>query len=480
LGRRLWLRALVSWPRLLDMVADLPVWQEGDNGRPPDFPPVVLLIVGICARKWGGFEEAEAEFRDDEMWQIVLDAHAADYPEFENFRPGHYPTYHHYRRWRRKFGISGGLVDDLREGFERSSAAQALDMGMLDEHGSGSTTHMDRSRMANGDGVVLQSLYGTSPDDVFLDPDTGEKWQPRSDPDARRYPYKSSKRPAKTDEDDRDVILGTMWVTTHANTGRELERVTLTVDYFPQGAPGGEAAIAVEAIKRIKRRAPGMQGVCWDKALRGVHIDALLAERIQPVVKVALEDDAPRERGIGQYVVKRNGVRIGEIDLWAVGGKACMHRRLRGEDHFVPLIKKQIKFRDNGTQPPAVYQVAELPHDPLVPLRLRGGRVRFRHDNHGPEQNPDLNRAEVLRTVAEADDDWDDLYHDRPGSESDNERDQHHLPRRRAPSRGASNQQVDLICLELGHNLDAELAYIQRTAVDESGQPPPHPLPQAA
>jgi hypothetical protein len=353
-------------------------------------------------------------------------------------------------------------------------------MGLFDPTGAGSATHMSRSRMLNGDGVVLQSLYGTSPEDRFLDKNTGEIWSPRSDPDARRYPQKPRNQSSTADDEPKDVILGTMWVTTHANTGHELERVNLTVDYFPRGARGGEGAIAVEAIKRVKRRAPGLQGIVWDKALRGTHIDQLLAQGIQPVVKVPLNRGKPQPRGIGQYEVTKNGKSVGAIDLWALGGKACMHRVLRGGDEYVALTKKKIAFRPNGTKPPAVYQEAELPHDPRVPPPLRGGRVRFRHDNHGPEQDPDLNRAEVLRTVAEADPDWSELYYDRPGAESDNERDQHHLPRRRAPSRGASNQKVDLVCLELAHNLDAELAYLARTAASRPQQPPPPQVLRAA
>ena len=93
-----------------------------------------------------------------------------------------------------------------------------------------------------------------------------------------------------------------------------------------------------------------------------------------------------------------------------------------------------------------MYQCAELPDDPRVPAHLRGAVVWFRHDNDGPEHDPDLNRAEVLRTVCESDrGEWCDLYYDRPGSESDNARDQNNLPNRRAPSLGARSQQIDLL-----------------------------------
>lgn len=262
-------------------------------------------------------------------------------------------------------------------------------MGLLSSTGPGSVTRMHRRRVVSGDGVVLKSLYNTSPGDRFVDRDTGEVWFPRADPDARRYPEKNPDRasPAKR-----------------------------------------------------RRPRPGSDDVA--RALARLSSD---------------------------------------IELWGDGGKPCLYRRLRGEDQFVPLIKKQVKYRPNAGRPTALYQCAELPDDPRVPAHLRGGLVWFRHDNDGPEPDPDLNRAEVLRTVCETDrDEWCDLYYDRPGSESDNARDQNSLPSRRAPSLGARSQQIDLICLEMAHHLDAEHAYQTRTATPGAKAPPPPAVRRAA
>ena len=224
-----------------------------------------------------------------------------------------------------------------------------------------------------------------------------------------------------------------------------------------------------------------MLGASWDKALRGTHINDLYHARIQPVVKVFLDKRQPKKRRIGTYPVTDGDTTLGDIELWGDGGKPCLYRRLQGQDHFVPLIKKQIKYRPNNGRPAALYQCAELPDDPRVPAHLRGGLVWFRHDNDGPEQDPDLNRAEVLRTVCETDqDEWRDLYYDRPGSESDNARDQNNLANRRAPSLGAPSQQIDLICIEMANHLDAEHAYQTRTTAPQANAPPPTRIPHAA
>jgi hypothetical protein len=477
-SNRIWLESLVVSPALVALAEGIPLYEEGQTGRPPKFPPVVLLVFGICARKWKSNETAEAELRDEHNWEVVLEAFASDYPDY-NLRPGNPVTYQEWNRFRAKFVSGDALTELFKDNFEQSAADQALAMGLLSPTGPGSITRMHRSRVVSGDGLVLQALYDTSPDDICIDVRTGEVWKQRADPDVRRYPRKPKDKRAKDDstvgfgETITDectpreaVIVGTKWVTTHVNTDHELERVTLTVDYEPQGTDGGEAAIAVAALKRIKARCPGMLGASWDKALRGKHINALYRAGILTIVKVYLVRGKAKKRRIDTYDVKRGSSVLGTIELWGVGGKPSMYRKLQGREEWIPLIKRQIKFRRSPRLggSPALYQCAELPDDPRVPKHLRGGVVWFRHDNDGRDKDSTLSRAEVLRTVCEVDEEeWRDLYYDRPGSESDNERDQGGLAKRRAPSRGAANQQIDLICLAMAHNHDAELAYTDRT-----------------
>ena len=62
-------------------------------------------------------------------------------------------------------------------------------------------------------------------------------------------------------------------------------RIILDTDWVP--SPGGEAATALNSIGRIAADAPGLQGVIYDGALRGVHHQRLLRDLgLLPINKV--------------------------------------------------------------------------------------------------------------------------------------------------------------------------------------------------
>jgi hypothetical protein len=118
------------------------------------------------------------------------------------------------------------------------------------------------------------------------------------------------------------------------------------------------------------------------------------------------------------------------------------------------------------------YGIYQLPADAPVPPELRGASFRVRYNARCTGDDARLNRAEVIRPVAEGDDEWIALNHGRNGTESFNERLQNRLPGRRAPSFGISRQRFDLMGMILLTNALAAIAFERRTGRGLAAPPP--------
>ncbi len=172
--------------------------------------------------------------------------------------------------------------------------------------------------MVYADGKVVTPFFKARPDTRIVNKKTGEVRTPRFEPDGGLH-FDG------TDE----TSWGTKWVIAAVRSTDVHGRVILDVDWVP--TPGGEAKTAMDAFAGIIDKAPGMQGVIYDTALRGVHHQKRLREMgLLPVNRAtAAEGTGPRSKGkerkekstfVETRTVETADGTTHTVDLFAEGG----------------------------------------------------------------------------------------------------------------------------------------------------------------
>lgn len=432
--------------------------REGTNlgGRPVDHPVVVKLIFGIMAWEWGGQRAADREISEPSTWAIVSDALRGRYPEWKCFRPGGKPIDRFdYARFRNRHGIDDDTLSTLTSVAEAWACDQAQSMGQLTASCGGSISHPSPRRIASGDGTVLALRYKTPPGALHRNTLTGELDEIRHDPDADDYITGDGRH-----------VRGHNFVLVESRSDHEDERVLLSVTHQPKQHPGGEGAIAIEVIRRLRPLLPDLQGITWDKALRGKHIEELYDLGLQPIIKVAKDKGGTlKSRRVGSHRVA--GATDSKIEVYAQAGAIGIQVPVGGELVFVrcPQTKRMSRRTRRGVTWFAAYRI---PDKAPVPPSLRNGRFHVRLNGRGKTDPPSLNRSEIIRAVAECDPEWKPLYARRPGSESTNAWFKARLPNRRCPAVGAPRNRFEMLCMQVFANLRALIAFKRR-----AGIPPP-------
>jgi hypothetical protein len=135
-------------------------------------------------------------------------------------------------------------------------------------------------------------------------------------------------------------------------------RVILDARYVPFSGEGGEAGIASRSLSRLAELLPGAEGVVWDMAMRGKHIDQLMREPgLLTVTRVPAAETHVRagQKG-GRRVERMKLIEIRKVDLpdgrmvdLPLYARAGMLGLFRRDDHgdpvFVPLERIQILKR---------------------------------------------------------------------------------------------------------------------------------------
>ena len=324
-------------------------------------------------------------------------------------------------------------------------------MGQLDPSAAGSLSRLNPARICSGDGTVLSPRYKASPGDRQLNRETGELEQVRHDPDATWY---------KTG--DNKVVRGHSFVLIESRSEHEDEIVLLGVRYQRKDEEGGEGGLAIRMIKELRPLLPGLQGVTWDKALRGKHIDELYTLELQAVVKVSrAKSGAVKSQRIGRQTV--NGATTQTVELYARAGAIGIYVIAGGKEHWIKARQRKRYLRRDATGV-RWYATYQLPNAAPVPASLRDATFDVRLNGRLDTDPAGLNRAEVIRPVTESDDEWKDLYGRRPGSESTNSWFKARLPGRRAPALGAKRNAFEMLMLQLFANIRARLAFHKRTS----------------
>ena len=466
-------RNTYSEPDIAAMLADsevlyelgeaFPHWQPGDPGRPPHFPPEAVLLFGFMSGGWHFKRKTERQLKHRATWEPIRRALFRRFPHYKGLRPGG-PTItrHNYRYWRERYGIGDDQISLLRDGLRRAAVKQALDMGMFNP-ANGSVTHPDPRNMLAGDATVIKSRFDAAPGSRQIDPETGEIVPKLTDPDASHYPV-FDEFGNKTG----DRVYGTKFGILQArNPGQDHERVVVDLFHITDES---EAPSVERAVQSVQQLVPGLSGVVYDMALRGINREHFYDLGLHTITKCPMiRKGQVRTRALGLFEARTLGRVVERVEVWGVGGAASLKVTVGAKHEFVALKRERTFRQAKGGGRKKVgrayrwYNAYTVPSDPRVPLRLRGASLMLRLDDPKHEDSK-IRLAENLHAIAPGEDDWERLFDLRNPTESVNNWVKERLQgkKSRAPAVGARRTQFDLLCLAGYNNFVAALAFADR------------------
>jgi len=460
------LEALVANDELYELADVVPTPDPSAGGRPRMFPPYMWLMYDSLLSVWGSARQVEAELAHPVVWNQLRGLVRAKFPD----QPDRWLPTTPMRRWHYLYGRRTWLTDpvtlaELRNIHRRSAIGQARSLGLLDSDGPGSWTHPDLSRMIHADGKVVTPLFRHRAESRVVNRRTGEIRTPRFEPDAGLH-----------FEGTGETAWGLKFVLVAVRSTDVHGRIILDTGWVP--TPGGEAATALDSITAIAADTPGLQGVIYDGALRGVHHQRMLRDLgILPVNKVtAAEGSGPRRKGHTRvekstfveqrHVVGPDGVGR-TVDLFARAGAIGIGVLTdTGKMAFTELRRIRTSRRADKVGTYRWYNHYRLPD------HLGGGVITVRLHGNNDDKTRRFNRPENVRAIAPSDPDFPSLYARRNDAESANRALDDTLWLRRAHSVGHARQRLNLLTHALAVNSLA-LHRHRRTSSDP-------PLPVAA
>jgi hypothetical protein len=136
---------------------------------------------------------------------------------------------------------------------------------------------------------------------------------------------------------------------------------------------------------------------------------------------------------------------------------------ISGEKHVVALIRKQTKLNKN-----LMYNVFQIPDDPIVPLSKRGATTMMRMFSSEADLASGKPRTRYLRSIPLNDPDFSRLYGLREDTESMHNDYKSRLVNRRAGSVGLARREMDIRGYQMFQMVVALMAWKIRTGGDVS------------
>lgn len=457
-------RAVLGSPSLYELARDID-WTP-PVGRRRANPTYVTLAYGVLARLARSGIRVELDLAEPHTWTAArrlmseaIDRHGLDLPP-----PGATPpTWDHWRWMRNHWLTTDDGLARLGRAFPPVAVAAANRIGLLQPQGPGSFTHPDATRAAYGDGTLVRPLY-RPPETVLLHNDDGTTTVAYPDP---RTGQLLARPPGRFDPDlelhhgRSGPVLTHGYVCWHTRGPKPYQRLDLAAAHIP--APGAEAATAVALLRDVHRAAgAGIQVVVYDGALRGVHIEEIMAH-YGYVVLAKQHTDAALEDSSTLRLVKTPGGRrarsypLGIVTHQLPTGGTCPHQIAAAAGQVV-----EIDLDEQGD--PVV--VGTLTRGAVKRSRRAGGQFHFNVgyelDCPGepftvwlsphPGRDSDTARPEHLRILPAGDLDAQRLYGIRSDAESFHSNFKRTLIVDRAMSLGWRRGLVDLYCFAMLNN----------------------------
>lgn len=429
---------ILANPELYALADAVPETDPTAGGRPCDYPPVLAVLFETLISVYGSARQVEAEISHPAVWRMIRYGLRVNGGVSVGAKP---MRRHHHLHYRNTYLTDPDVLAQLDQIHRDYAAAQALEVGVLDPDSEGSWTHPNRARLIYGDGKVITPLFKARPGDTKLDKTTGELPPVRAETDADLH-----------FEGTGEFAWGTKFVIMAAR-GKQL-RHRIILDVAPVPDKGGEAAIAVESVKRLVPLLPGAQGVVYDTALRGAHHQTIMRRLgLLSINRVALAkagSKKPRRNEADQRKEKSTLIQTKTITLpdgiertiplYALGGALGIGRLAEdGSMGFEPLRRVRTHRRADKSGKFRWYNDYELPAD------LGGKVITVRLHGNLDDTARKLNRTENLRAIPPGDPDFVRIFPLRADAESINRGLEDTLYLRRAHSVGRARQHVNLI-----------------------------------
>ena len=385
---------------------------------------------------WETARRVEAELNHEVVWRFIRRTIKNQFPDDQEMWLPKKPM----RRWHYAHALTylrdPSILEELKAGSREEAAKLAKELGLFDEESSTSWTHPSRDRFLQTDGKVIRPMYKGKRGQTVEDRESGEVRQVRFDPDAKLHIVGGG-----------DQRFGTKFAIVSARTD-EL-RVFLDHEYVPQKGEGGEAGAAMRCFERLAPLLPGTQGVNYDMAMRGTHIDRVMRELGWLIVTGVHEDPGG---GYKEWLIEDQEVedldgRIVTVSIHAMRGAVGIRVLTdTGEHIFLPL--ERVKTARGGK--PGRYRFY---NEYQLPPEYRAAKaLRLRLHGNEEDDRRGLNRAEHLRAIPPTDPDYRTFSARRVDAESVNRGLSDTLYWRRAHSVGHTAQDSDLLGFGLGMN----------------------------
>lgn len=421
------LEAIVANEAVYEIAKWIPEGRPDLGGRPRHYPTYMYVLYDALISVFGSARRVDTELGHPRMWGYLRDLIRQRFPKEPAKWLQAKPIRRHYWLYARTTYLADAAIfDKLMDRFRETAAVQAQEMGMCLVDGPGSWTHPDLSRVPYADGKVITPPYKAKEGDTRLDKRTGELRMLRADPDAGLHQTGDGQR-----------VFGNKFVIAACRTSDHHGRVILDFAHVGK-AKGGEPAVAVECFARIAPLLPGAQGVLYDGAFRGKHMQRLLNQLgLIPIAPVMPEKGG---KTTGQPAKTRLVAFDRERRLAARGGVVgIVEYKENGDPYLRPLELCQIIRRANADGTYRWYgDYAEV------------GLVRL--DTTDEDRKRKFNRTENVRAIPPASSEYRRLYPRRADIESINRHLDDTMWLGRAHSVGAVRQTVDLLGFALAVN----------------------------
>lgn len=386
-----WVRAVANYAPVYELPPALAPREEG-VGRPPLYNDVAIMQLIVLRGFTGSMRRAASIMQEPTYWAILREAirtHCGDVIA-DQTKQDCGPNRHHWFQQKDRFDAS---TDAALVQYRDHAREQALEQGLLDPDAPCSVKHPLRSATVVGDGTVV-----TSPVNPRTKKETDAEKPPRTDASAQWH--------REAGEEGGSKVFGVKFVHLSVRgSARRHDRVILDLVHDPGGSGyGGEMQLAIDMITRLHDATPGLHGVRYDGALRGVHRDTLMKRGLLVL--------APPHGGTKPRLIEHTDACgcPGGHDLWTRNGALHVrHITVDGEVQWVALPVTKLERRGRRT-----YRWAHLIALPC------GVEHRVRIDTTDADQVAKLHRPEHLHQHAPGSNVYDTTYGWREDAENIN------------------------------------------------------------
>ena len=355
--------AILRNPALFELAELVPEQDFSRGGRRRDYPVFMWLAFDALLSVYGSARQVEAELAHPVVWdfirRLVREYHPKDPSQWLPVRP---MRRYHYTYGRNRYLTDPAILAAIGDRHRKLASDQARELGLMDPNGPGSWTHPDLTRMLHADGKVITPLFRYKPGDPRVDKTTGEIFQRRAETDAHLH-----------FQGDGETAWGIKYVLVATRSTDVHGRIIVDVEWVPKA--GGEANTAMDCFTRLTPQLPGMQGVIYDTALRGVHHQTLLRDLgLLPVNRVAAaKASAKKPRKNGKAVPKSAYIEDKTITM-PDGTTTLVHLYARGGSIGIG------ELTDTGD-----LHYTPLPRVRTHRVRDKNGKYRWYNDHRIPE-----------------------------------------------------------------------------------------------